>query len=132
MEKQTIKEKMKKSLKVMGLVTCLAGSVGGAYLASTYLKPVREETSLLPECRIVEIYGGELSYAKFLTPSGKLSEAIISFRPGLERTISESLHKGQPILATIETKTKVYSSKWGHGPEKYYSERYVKSVEGER
>jgi hypothetical protein len=127
--KTTMKEKIKTSLVGVGLALSISTLGATIYGTSTYLKPVRMESTLIPGCTIVETVGGEVTYAKYLTPKGEIGEASIPF--GLERTITESLYvKHKSVPATMELRTQVYRSKWGKGSERYKSEVYVKSLEG--
>ncbi len=128
--KTTLKEKIKTGATLglcMGLMG--AGLIGPLSLVKKYCTPIKIETTLIPGCTIVETAGGEITYAKYTTPGGKIGEAIIPF--GLERKITESLYgKHETVPATMELETKTYRvPSWMSQSRKYSYTVCVKSLE---
>jgi hypothetical protein len=130
--KTTIKQKIRTGIKVTALALSI-GTLGTiVYGTSRAMTPIKTETKLIPACTIVATSGGEISYAKYLAPSGEIGEAIIPIGFGLESKISESLYrKHRAISATIETTTKTYKPlKYFGVKESYETIAYVKSLGG--
>ncbi len=105
------------------------GLVGLLGVVKKYCTPIKTETTLITGCTIVETVGGEITYAKYITPSGKIGEAIMPW--GLERKITDSLYgKHESIPATMELHTETYSvPSWTGQSEIYMQKVYVKSLE---